>query len=107
MRRFHDLELTRRQTALFALSWTAIHPITPSSPLHGSTPASLAAVDAEIVVSLLGIDEHFSQTVHARHRYRAVDIVWNARFADILYRDGRRAIDYTRFHDVIPLAERE
>ena len=107
MRRFHDLEMSRRQTALFALSWTAIHPITPTSPLHGATRESLAAAEAEIVVSLLGLDEQFSQTVHARHRYAAADIVWNARLADILFRDGRREIDYTRFHDVVPLPGRE
>ena len=107
MRRFHDLDLARRQSALFALSWTAIHPITPTSPLHGATRESLAAAEAEIVVSLLGLDEQFSQTVHARHRYAAADIVWNARLADILFRDGRREIDYTRFHDVVPLPGRE
>jgi inward rectifier potassium channel len=103
MRRFHDLEMSRRQTALFVLSWTAIHPITPTSPLHGATPESLAAAEAEIVVSLLGLDEQFSQTVHARHRYAAADIVWNARLVDVLFRDGRREIDYEHFHDVVPL----
>ncbi len=103
MRRFHDLELARQRSALFALSWTAIHPITETSPLHGATPEALAAVDAEVIVSLLGFDEHFSQTVHARHRYRPADIAWNARFADILFADGRRRIDYTRFHEVVPL----
>ena len=107
MRRFHDLEMSRRQTALFALSWTAIHPIAAASPLYGATPESLATADAEIVVSLVGIDEQFAQTVHARHRYAAADIVWNARLADILFRDGRREIDYTRFHDVVPLAKSE
>jgi inward rectifier potassium channel len=105
MRRFHDLELSRRQSALFTLSWTAIHPITDRSPLRGATLASLEAVDAEIVVSLLGFEEHFSQTVHARHRYRPSDIAWHSRFVDILpqLRRGRRVLDYTRFHDVEPI----
>jgi inward rectifier potassium channel len=103
MRRFHDLELARRQSALFALSWTAIHPITAASPLRDATPASLAAADAEVVVTLLGFDDHFAQTVHARHRYRADEILWNARFADILFTDGGRRVDYARFHDVLPL----
>ena len=105
MRRFHDLDLSRRQSALFTLSWTAIHPISERSPLRDATPASLVAADAEIIVSLLGFDEHFSQTVHARHFYAAEDIVWNARLADILpsLRRGGRRIDLTRFHDVVPL----
>jgi len=56
-------------------------------------------------VSLTGLDESFSQTVHARHSYVAEEIIFGARFVDILSRaaDGRRSVDYTRFHDVTPL----
>jgi len=102
-RRLHDLQLVRDETALFALTWTAIHPITDMSPLNHATRESLAGSEAEIIVSLTGLDESFSETVHARHSYRAEDIVWGARFVDILSRlpDGRRQVDYTRFHDVI------
>jgi inward rectifier potassium channel len=54
---------------------------------------------------MTGIDETVSQIVHARHSYTAPEIMWNMRFADILSRtaEGRRAIDYTRFHDLVPL----
>jgi len=109
MRRFHDLVLVRPGSMLFALSWTAIHPITEASPFHGATPASLAAVEAEIVISLMGYDENLAQTVHARHRYQPGDIAWGARFVDVLTRepDGVRHIDYARFHDVVPLAAPE
>lgn len=102
-RRLHDLQLVRDETALFALTWTAIHPISDVSPLNHATRESLAESEAEIIVSLTGLDESFSETVHARHSYRAEDIVWGARFVDILSRlpDGRRQVDYTRFHDVI------
>ncbi len=102
-RRLYDLELVRRQHALFTMTWTAIHPITNRSPLSGATPASLAAADTEIVVSLLGLDETFAQTVHARHVYTARDIVWGAQFVEVLSRlpDGQRRIDYARFHDVV------
>jgi len=105
IRRFHDLELTRRQNAIFALSWTAMHAITERSPLYGASSTSLAAAGAEIVVSLVGTDETFSQTVHARYSYVPDEIVWDARFVDIISQlpDGRRRIDYTRFHDVVPL----
>jgi len=102
-RRLRDLQLVRDETALFALTWTAIHPISDISPLNHATRESLAESEAEIIVSLTGLDESFSETVHARHSYRAEDIVWGARFVDILLRlpDGRRQVDYTRFHDVI------
>ncbi len=103
VRRLYDLDLARAQNALFALSWTAVHPITERSPLYGATAESLAAADAEIIVSLTGLDETFSQTVHARHSYVADEILWGARFVDILSRmpDGRRCVDYTHFHDVV------
>ena len=35
------------------------------------------------------------------------DAVLGLAIADILFRDGRREIDYTRFHDVVPLPGRE
>ena len=103
IRRLHDLELIRHQHALFTLTWTAVHPITVRSPLAGVTPASLAAADTEIIVSLIGFDETFSQTVHARYAYTARDIVWGVRFVDVLSRlpNGQRRIDYARFHDVV------
>lgn len=105
MRRFYDLDLVRANATFFALSWTAIHRIDAQSPLYGRTREELERDESEIVISLLGIDEQFAQTVHARHSYVAGELVWNARFADVLVRDqyGRRGIDYSRFHDVIPL----
>lgn len=103
MRRFHDLRLLRARTPMFSLTWTVMHPIDRDSPLHGCTPESLRAATAEIVVTLIGIDGTFAQTVHARHSYVADEIVWNRRFVDILSRaeDGARVVDYRHFHDLI------
>jgi inward rectifier potassium channel len=57
-------------------------------------------------VSITGLDETFSQTIHARHTYELDEIIWAARFADVLILDpdGSRSIDYTRFDDVEMLA---
>ena len=105
VRRFYDLELVRRLNPIFPNTWTVVHPITESSPLHGATPASVETDEARIVVSVIGLDESYSQTVHARHSYAPADIVWNARFADVVVREpeGDVRIDYSRFHDVVPL----
>src|SRR5208282_4202734 len=43
--RMHDLPLTRDRSPALSRSWTALHPITPGSPLHGQTPESLAAAE--------------------------------------------------------------
>ena len=103
MRRFHQMEVVRPHTPMFALTWTVIHPIDQSSPLFGASRESLLRTHAQIIVSILGLDETFSQTVHARHTYEASEIRWDHRFADILTRaeDGHRQIDYRRFHDTV------
>ena len=102
MRRFYDMELERSQTPLFALTWLALHPIDDRSPLYGMTLEELAEMEGELIVTLSGTDETFSQTIHARHSYIASEILWNMRFVDILTRtsDGQRAVDYRYFHEV-------
>jgi inward rectifier potassium channel len=105
VRRAHDLHLRRSRSAAFALTWTAIHPITPDSPLHGEDAASLLAKRSDLLVALTGFDESLSQSVHARHGYGPGDIRWGARFQDVLGQlpDGRQIIDYRKFHDVLPV----
>ena len=104
IRRIHDLPLVRNESPLFALTWAAVHQITAASPLTGATPALLREWNAEIVVSLVGIDETLSQTIHARWSYLPDEIVWGGRYADVLYDlpDGRRRVDYSRFHEIRP-----
>ncbi len=103
VRRFHDVALVRNTISFFALSWTVMHVVDERSPLHGMDDAALTATAAELIISLTGLDDTFSQTVHARHSFTAADLRWNARFVDILSRDGGKLrVDYTRFHDVQP-----
>jgi inward rectifier potassium channel len=105
MRRFYDMQLLRSQTPLFALTWTVMHPIDENSPLYGVTLENMIEDEMELVVTLTGLDETVSQIIHARHSFIAGEIFWNMRFVDILSktREGRRTIDYSRFHDVIPI----
>ncbi len=105
MRRFYDLTMSRARSALFQLTWTAIHPIVENSPLSGYTQETLARREGEIIVSLIGFDETFSQTIHARHSYRFDQIRWGVRFLDVLKRqpNGLLKVDYTYFDEVEPL----
>lgn len=102
MRRFEDLKVTRARSPLFALTWAIMHVIDEDSPLHGETLESMDEAGLQIMVVLSGVDETFAQRIHARYAYLPEDILWDKRFADvILYdEDGRRIIDYGRFHDV-------
>jgi len=102
-RRFHKLELERNSVAFFPLSWTVVHPITETSPLRGESEASLRERDAEFMVLLTGIDETFAASVHARSSYKSDEIVWNAKFTNILRlpADGQSiAIDVARIHEI-------
>jgi len=106
VRRLHDLELRRSEHSAFGLTWTAIHPIGPESPLFGMDAAQLRETLSDLIASLTGIDEGLAQPIHARYAYGPADVRWSVRFADIL-RSGpeRLVIDYARFHDVVPLEE--
>lgn len=85
-RTFSQLELERTKVAFLPLSWTIVHPITPSSPLYELSEADYQELAIEFLVLLTAIDETFSQTVHARMSYTADEIIWNARFSDIFGR---------------------
>lgn len=102
MRQFTDLGLVRSHSPVFALSWTVMHPIDENSPLFNATRQALLERDSELVVTLTGLDETLSQTIHGRHSYTPDEIIWNHQFVDLFGRspDGRLAIDYARFHDI-------
>src|SRR5947207_3451135 len=57
IRRFYDLNLARYRSPVFALTFTVMHPIDRDSPLSDATAASLAAQNAELIVTATGIDE--------------------------------------------------
>jgi inward rectifier potassium channel len=103
MRRVHDLGLVRGDTPLFTLTFQAMHVIDEASPLHGLSPAELLEKEVRFVVTVTGHDATFGATVHARRIYYADEVVWNARFADVLSNgpDGRLVLDLSRFHDVV------
>lgn len=105
IRKVHDLALRRSRSSVFSLTWLVVHPITPESPLHGLDAGALAQSGLAIMASVSGIDEHLGQTIHARHAYGPADVVFGARFADILQLqpDGSAVIDYRRFHDLSPI----
>lgn len=108
VRRLHSLSLLRSESSVFTLTWTAYHPINEASPLFGHSLKDLQTHDALIVVTLVGLDDGFTQTVHARYTYSPAEVYWQHRLADIITSlpDGRRAIDYSRFHDIYPCGDR-
>ncbi len=106
MRRFEELKLVRARTPLFALSWTVMHRIDETSPLHGVTRESLCEDQGELIVLLSGTDETLSEMIYARYAYSPHHILWDRRFTDVVGVDarGRRVVDLRHFHDTEPQA---
>jgi len=104
IRRFIDLDLVRKDSPVFALTWTVMHRIDERSPLFGADAAVLAAMDAEIIAVVTGIDETSSSLIHARHSFRHPEIVLDEVFDDVIRHadDGLIHIDYRLFHATRP-----
>lgn len=104
-RRIYDLSLRRDNSPLFALSWTVYHRIDERSPLYGRTREQIESEGTAIIITLTGIDDSLAATVHTRHIYDAKEILWGARFVDILGMgpDGKRYADFRRLHDTRPI----
>jgi inward rectifier potassium channel len=103
LRKFYDLGLERQRVVFFALSWTVVHPIDADSPMHGLTRQDLLDADAELLILLTGTDETLSQTVHSRSSYKADEIIWGAKFANMFMRteaDGIVGMNVSRIHDI-------
>lgn len=104
VRRFQPLALTRPSTPLFPILWMGVHPIDDRSPLRGMSAEELEEVGAQVLVTVLGIDEDLGQPLHASYSYLASDIVWDARLDDMVHVDGKgqRVVDFRNFHAVRP-----
>ncbi|HSO36171.1 MAG TPA: ion channel [Labilithrix sp.] len=103
MRRPATIKLVRDKNAMFLLTWTAMHPIDQESPFYGEGAfEKLRAMNAEIYLSLTGLDDTLGQTIHTRYRYVLDDVVHNARFVDVLSinAQGLRVIDFDKFHEI-------
>jgi len=105
MRRFQDLALVRDRNVIFVLTWTASHVIDASSPLYGLSLDEMKQQGVQLIASLIGLDETFSQQVHSRHSYAPDDFVFDMRFADIIGTepDGSRYVDYANFDALVPM----
>ena len=106
VRRYHLLPLERSTVTFFPLSWTIVHPIDEASPLNGVTRDDMRRSNAEFLVLLSGVEETFAQRVHARSSYRWDEVVWGAKFGDILHHphgDEAVTLDVSRLDTIEPV----
>jgi inward rectifier potassium channel len=102
--RVRDLIPVRSRGPAFSRGMTVMHTVDESSPLQGATPESLRSSDAELIVTLVGIDGTTGQYVHARYSYLDDEILFNHHLADMVRElpDGRIQVDLRRFNEVEP-----
>jgi len=101
MRRLHELQLLRKTTPIFYLSWTVIHQIDEDSPLYGIDAETMREGHLLVIVTLTGLDSTLASQVHARQVYHPDEVLWDRVFVDILSTlpTGQLQIDYSRFHE--------
>ena len=109
MRRIQELKLVRHRTPSLVLTWTIMHPIDIDSPLYGLTDRDLQRLHATISVLLDGVDETVAYKITARHNYNTTEILFDRKFEDIIHKseNGDRYFDYSRFHQLRSIEERE
>ena len=100
-RRFYRLNLEISSINFFPTAWTIVHPIDEDSPLHGLSAKELENQEAELVISLKGFDDKFSQMVFVRKSYTWDEAVVGARFVPNFTRDedGNVVVDVQGVHN--------
>ncbi len=101
VRRFQNLKLDISRISFLVLSWTLVHPIDEESPLHDITEEDLKRMNAEVFILLKAIDDAYATQVYTRTSYRSADVVWNAKFRNIIEPSsaGKLTIDVDRIHE--------
>ncbi|NJC25725.1 ion channel [Neolewinella antarctica] len=105
-RRFSPLVLERDTVPLFPLNWTIVHPIDEKSPIIKWDYETFCRQRAELLITVEGYDQTFSQPIHVQNSYIFDEIAWNARFKPMyLERDSTTEIWLDRLDDLEELGE--
>lgn len=83
-RTFKTLKLERSFVKYFSMSWTIVHPITEDSPIFNETAESLAASNAQFLISIDGINDTFADAINSRKSYMHHELLWDYKFISII-----------------------
>jgi len=102
--KLHDLTLVRDRITGLRRGWVIMHVVDDKSPLHGLDAAALAKAEVELEVSIVGLDDITTQTVHTSHVYTDKDIALGHRFVDMMHAlpDGDMVLDLRNFDATEP-----
>jgi inward rectifier potassium channel len=94
-RRIHELPLSRSRLPVFALTWTLMHEIDETSPLHGHDADSLARADIRLFVAVDAHDRALAADVSDMKDYPPGFVAFGMRYTDAVTvdNDGRTIAD--------------
>lgn len=86
--RFYPLKLEITRINSLAISWTCVHYMNEESPFWEMREPDMRARSIELLVTIKGFDDHFSNTVQQRTSYAHEELVYGARFVPMYERSG-------------------
>ncbi|WP_118976878.1 ion channel [Taibaiella koreensis] len=84
--RFYPLKLEISRINSLAISWTCVHYMNEESPFWQMREEDMMARSIELLVTIKGFDDHFSNTVQQRTSYANEELVYGARFVPMYER---------------------
>jgi inward rectifier potassium channel len=101
-RKYYPLDLERKTVKYFSLSWTIVHPITSESPLYGENKESLAESEAEILLSIDGTNDTFSDPIHSRKSFYHTEMFFGRKFENIIgTENGSYILDLNKINETV------
>jgi inward rectifier potassium channel len=103
-RRIQELPLLRSRLPLFPLTWTLMHVLDETSPLHGLTPEQLIAAEANFFLTIEARDPSLATVVHEMRTFSPQDVMYGTRYTDAISvePDGTPVADMTLIGAVEP-----
>jgi len=101
-RTFVELRPVRSSVPVFSMSMLVMHEIDSSSPLHGFSDEEISLLPGEVLVTAIGTDSTYGQTVHANQFYELKKSRVGFHFKDMveIAPDGIRTVDFAQFHEI-------
>jgi inward rectifier potassium channel len=101
----HDLTLVRSEVAFFPMTWTIMHVIDASSPLHGFSREQLTEMSATFFVALEGRDTAMQAVVQDIHGYSNAQIAHGMRYVDLMTHsdEGLNTADLSKLSSLEPI----
>jgi inward rectifier potassium channel len=105
----NELPLVRRRSPVLLLTWTLMHVLDESSPLHGLDAAGLNDAQARILLSIHGRDRETGSQVYDVKLYEASQVRFGCAYVDVVSFDekGRAQADLGRVSEIEPETEKE